>query len=123
MTYDIDIEKHRYDTESNYAYSLYKKQNQPFSKQLYRVAVVIMYDSISPCTFFLRTNNRSSSLSFFFATLSLAQLKKMTDSAHLDNAVSDSYIRYSTVKGYFLQDDESTDPKKFDYVCIALFQA
>ncbi|CRG88154.1 putative phosphomutase PMU1 [Talaromyces islandicus] len=39
----------------------------------------------------------------------------MTVSAQ-SNVVSTSYLRYSTVKGYFLQDEESTDPKKFDYV-------
>ena len=25
---------------------------------------------------------------------------------------------YSTVTGYFLQDDAETDPKSFDYVCL-----
>lgn len=27
-----------------------------------------------------------------------------------------SYIEYSTVTGYFLQDDPATDPESFDYV-------
>lgn len=29
-------------------------------------------------------------------------------------------IKYSTVPGYFLQDDPSTDSSKFDYVCGVL---
>jgi hypothetical protein len=30
---------------------------------------------------------------------------------------SKTHLRYSTVPGYFLQDEEGTDPKNFDYVC------
>jgi hypothetical protein len=33
-----------------------------------------------------------------------------------------SYIEYSTVTGYFLQDESSTDASTFDYVCISLRQ-
>jgi hypothetical protein len=34
------------------------------------------------------------------------------------------YIRYSTVTGYFLQDDPATDSSTFDYVCgVVLFLA
>tara|TARA_R110002033_G_scaffold162780_1_gene199580 strand:+ start:461 stop:718 length:258 start_codon:yes stop_codon:yes gene_type:complete len=29
---------------------------------------------------------------------------------------SEEYTKYSTVTGYFLQDDEATDPKGFDFV-------
>lgn len=31
-----------------------------------------------------------------------------------------SYITYSTVTGYFLQDDPATDSSTFDYVCCPL---
>lgn len=32
----------------------------------------------------------------------------------------DHYPQYSTVTGYFKQDDPATDPKGFDYVCIIM---
>ncbi|KAH8693902.1 phosphoglycerate mutase family protein [Talaromyces proteolyticus] len=46
-----------------------------------------------------------------FTTILLAGFMAMGES--LKTA---SYLRYSTVTGYFLQDEESTDPTKFDYV-------
>lgn len=33
-------------------------------------------------------------------------------------AKKDGYIKYTTVKGYFLQDDPSTNATTFDYVCV-----
>lgn len=35
----------------------------------------------------------------------------------LTASVHASTIQYSTVTGYFLQDEASTDPSTFDYVC------
>lgn len=35
----------------------------------------------------------------------------------LSTTVGASRIEYSTVTGYFLQDESSTDPSTFDYVC------
>ena len=32
------------------------------------------------------------------------------------NTATSSYLKYSTVAGYFLQDDPDTDPDKFDFV-------
>lgn len=32
-------------------------------------------------------------------------------------AKSNGYIKYNTVKGYFLQDDPATNATTFDYVC------
>jgi len=29
------------------------------------------------------------------------------------------YLKYSTVTGFFLQDEPTTDPVTFDYVCLA----
>jgi hypothetical protein len=34
------------------------------------------------------------------------------------SVVQASTIKYSVVPGYFLQDEESTDPSKFDYVSV-----
>ncbi|KAF7588729.1 hypothetical protein BBP40_005290 [Aspergillus hancockii] len=33
-----------------------------------------------------------------------------------ESTPAESHLKFSTVTGYFLQDDPSTDPKKFDYV-------
>lgn len=36
--------------------------------------------------------------------------------AEFNTATSESYLKYSTVVGYFLQDDPDTDPQQFDFV-------
>lgn len=40
----------------------------------------------------------------------------MTESLATANRNAESYLTYSTVKGYFLQDEEDTDSSRFDYV-------
>jgi hypothetical protein len=37
-----------------------------------------------------------------------------------NNHDGSSYINYTTVTGFFLQDEATTDPSTFDYVCILL---
>ncbi|KAL1968181.1 hypothetical protein VTN77DRAFT_2016 [Rasamsonia byssochlamydoides] len=50
-----------------------------------------------------------------FATIIVAGFMIMAESI-ASSTVSSSYLRYSTVTGYFLQDDPATDPSTFDYV-------
>jgi len=45
------------------------------------------------------------------ATVLLARFAAMAESVAFA-----SYLNYSTVTGYFLQDDPATDPSTFDYV-------
>lgn len=40
----------------------------------------------------------------------------MSESLAMAKQNAESHLTYSTVKGYFLQDEEDTDPRKFDYV-------
>lgn len=42
----------------------------------------------------------------------------MTESMGYAKRHEGSYLRYSTVTGYFLQDEEDTDAQKFDYVGV-----
>lgn len=42
----------------------------------------------------------------------------MSESLATANRNAESYLTYSTVKGYFLQDEEDTDSSRFDYVCF-----
>jgi hypothetical protein len=46
----------------------------------------------------------------------LRRLLNLCLCAPLSLALKQSYIQYSTVTGYFLQDLNSTDPSTFDYV-------
>lgn len=41
----------------------------------------------------------------------------MSESLAMARRNAESHLVYSTVKGYFLQDEEDTDPNRFDYVC------
>lgn len=52
-----------------------------------------------------------------FLTIVLAGLMAMSESLAMARRSTESYLTYSTVKGYFLQDEEDTDSRKFDYVC------
>ncbi|OKL61850.1 hypothetical protein UA08_02853 [Talaromyces atroroseus] len=51
-----------------------------------------------------------------FITIILAWVMTMTESVAMATRQQESHWRYSTVTGYFLQDDEGTDSDKFDYV-------
>lgn len=51
-----------------------------------------------------------------FLTIILAGFMAMTESLATANRNAESYLTYSTVKGYFLQDEEDTDSSRFDYV-------
>lgn len=51
-----------------------------------------------------------------FITVFLALFMAMTESLANAKRTQEAYWRYSTVTGYFLQDEDSTDAKKFDYV-------
>jgi hypothetical protein len=50
----------------------------------------------------------------------LAGFMAMTESLAMAKRNAESYLEYSTVKGYFLQDEDDTDPSRFDYVCFYL---
>ena len=52
----------------------------------------------------------AASLNLFVSTLFL-MLMAMTA-----EATRPSYINYTTITGYFLQDEPSTDPRTFNYV-------
>ena len=53
-----------------------------------------------------------------FLTIILAGFMAMSESLATANRNAESYLTYSTVKGYFLQDEEDTDSSRFDYVCF-----
>ncbi|EEA22744.1 hypothetical protein EYB25_005519 [Talaromyces marneffei] len=51
-----------------------------------------------------------------FFTIVLAGFMAMSESLAMARRNAESHLVYSTVKGYFLQDEEDTDPNRFDYV-------
>lgn len=58
----------------------------------------------------------------FATTVLLALLFSMGESTRAAYTSSNSsYLKYTTVTGFFLQDDNSTDAKTFDYVCFHSF--
>jgi len=60
---------------------------------------------------------RSISLIFVVAT---ALLSGQSDAQYLNTTKGPGYIKYSTVTGYFLQDEPDTVASGFDYVCCSL---
>jgi hypothetical protein len=61
----------------------------------------------------------------FSARLSLAAavtalLSRSSEAQYLNTTKGPGYISYSTVAGYFLQDDPDTVASGFDYVCCLL---
>ena len=51
----------------------------------------------------------------FLATIVIAFMMLM-----MNESDTPQYIRYTTVTGFFLQDDPDTEPKGFDYVSTGL---
>jgi hypothetical protein len=58
----------------------------------------------------------STSLIFAVAT---ALLSGQSEAQYLNTTKSPGYIKYSTVTGYFLQDEPDTLASGFDYVCCS----
>ena len=58
----------------------------------------------------------SASLIFAVAT---ALLSGRSDAQYLNTTKGPGYIEYSTVTGYFLQDEPDTVASGFDYVCCS----
>lgn len=56
-----------------------------------------------------------------FLTIVLAGLMAMSESLATAKRSTESYLTYSTVKGYFLQDEEDTDSRNFDYVHLVFY--
>jgi len=59
----------------------------------------------------------STSLIFAVAT---ALLSGQSEAQYLNTTKGPGYIKYSTVTGYFLQDEPDTVASGFDYVCCSL---
>lgn len=53
----------------------------------------------------------------FFTTVLLALLFTMGEATRPYVTSNTSHINYTTVTGFFLQDDPSTNASTFDYVC------
>lgn len=71
------------------------------------------------CIYFVSTS--ASSTIMFTSLLSAAgaiALGSFACSAQAANATDNTYIKYSTVTGYFLQDEASTNATSFDYTAV-----
>jgi hypothetical protein len=57
-----------------------------------------------------------ATLGFFAVTCAAVAAPQPTTLAVLPRLNSNEYLNYTTLTGFFLQDDPATDPNTFDYV-------